>query len=108
MSTKTQTWDFEGYWNTVIGSNRTPESTVAEFGFEDQRAIRDWLDASEKAAIAVGNSDDFPDGRPDSWDAHNATLTRSGSSRPSAPTDPTASLPPLARSCPIRSGRRGF
>lgn len=64
-------WDFEGYWNAVIGSNRTPESTVAEFGFEDLDAIRDWLDASEKAAIDAGG-EAFEDGRPAEWDAHNA------------------------------------
>jgi hypothetical protein len=67
MGTTTQTWDFEGYWNTVIGSNRTPESTVAEYGFEDQRAIRDWLDAAETEALAAGGIE-----RPASWDAHNA------------------------------------
>lgn len=60
-------WDFEGYWNVVVGDCRTPETAVREYGFEDQGAIRAWLEASEKAAIAAGGIE-----RPESWDALNA------------------------------------
>ena len=56
-ATTTETaWTFEGYWNAVLGSNRSAEDVVREFDLDssDRVGLDKWLGEAEGEAAAMG------------------------------------------------------
>jgi hypothetical protein len=49
----TTTWDYEGYWNVVLGANRDADSVVEEFGLVDT-GLDEWLRKAESEAWRHG------------------------------------------------------
>lgn len=68
--TDTTPWDFEGYWNTVLGAYRTAAMTVAEFGLV-AAGLDEWLDTCEAEAARVGGI-----AIPAEWADHHARTVR--------------------------------
>lgn len=70
----TTSWTYEGYWNAVLGANRTAEDVVREFKLDASRRteMEFWLDDAEAAAWAAGGNS----GRvPEEWaDFHDRAL----------------------------------
>lgn len=64
------TWDFEGYWNTVIGSNRSAADVVREFDIV-AKGLDEWLGSAEESAASAGGLD--PADLPEEWSAHHLT-----------------------------------
>ena len=57
-----KTWDFEGYWNTVLGANRIADDVVREFALTaDRRGLDEWLGHAEAEALAVGGESTVPE-----------------------------------------------
>ena len=58
----TTAWDFEGYWNAVLGANRSAADVVREFGLDpaDRHGLDEWLGQAEGEASAVGDLDSIP------------------------------------------------
>lgn len=57
-------WDYEGYWNAVLGANRDASSVVMEFGLVSD-SLDEWLGVAESEAWRVGRNDRAP--MPDEW-----------------------------------------
>ena len=61
------TWDFDGYWNTVLGASRNAADVVREFALTDEPAagpgsLDEWLGNAEgEAWSAGGTGGDMPD-----------------------------------------------
>ena len=52
-TTTATTWDYEGFWNAVIG--RTPSRCVTEFGLTgDRAAVFAWVDEAAVQAWQAG------------------------------------------------------
>lgn len=49
-------WEYEGYWNAVIGADHTPASAVREFELEgsSRRDLDEWLGGGEAEARVMG------------------------------------------------------
>lgn len=66
-------WDYEGYWQTVLGADRTPTRVVAEFSLV-AAGLDEWLGTAEAEAWSAGG------GRaadlPAEWTAHHARALR--------------------------------
>ena len=65
------TWDFDGYWNAVLGAERTPGRVIGEFELEpaDRRGLDEWLGHAEVEAWRVGGEGgDLPE----EWAVHHA------------------------------------
>lgn len=71
VAATTTTWNYTGYWNTVLGANRSASEVVGDFNLvPDETAIDAWLDEAEVEAWRVGGVG----GRiPDSWLAFRKT-----------------------------------
>lgn len=65
-----QTWDFEGYWNVVLGANRSAADVVRDFDLDpsDERGLDEWLGHSEEAALGEARQTDIPE----TWEAFHA------------------------------------
>lgn len=65
-----KTWDFEGYWNTVLGANRSAADVVREFQLDasDVRGLDEWLGTAEADALAAGGKTVVPE----EWTSHHA------------------------------------
>lgn len=63
-------WDFEGYWNVVLGAHRSAEDVVREFELNpsDRRGIDEWLDTAEAEALAMGGLLKAGTEAPGGWD----------------------------------------
>jgi hypothetical protein len=61
-------WTLEGYWNLVIGADRTADSTVREFDLTSE-SLDEWLGAAETEAWTMGGEDG---GIPDEWEGFHA------------------------------------
>ncbi len=73
-TTTTQAWDFEGYWNTVLGANRSAADVVVEFKLVAE-GLDEWLGTAEDAARSAGGLKECPE----EWDAfHARALDRLG------------------------------
>jgi hypothetical protein len=61
------TWNFEGYWNTVMGPTRSAGDIVREFELgAGRRGLDEWLGEAEMEAwMAGGNS--VRDELPEEW-----------------------------------------
>jgi len=57
-------WTFEGYWNAVLGANRTAADVVREFGLDpaDQNGVDEWLGNAESEAWLQGGHGPFVPG----------------------------------------------
>jgi hypothetical protein len=57
-SMRERRWTYEGYWNVVMGANRSPQDVVFEFGLDaegtSRRSIDEWLGWAESEAWAMG------------------------------------------------------
>ena len=55
-------WDYEGYWNTVLGANRSAEDVIREFDLStnDKRGLDEWLGYAEVEAWRVGGHGPMP------------------------------------------------
>ncbi len=62
-----QTWDFDGYWNTVLGAGRSAADVVREFELT-RLGLDEWLGFAESEVLAVGGLTDVPE----EWTAHHA------------------------------------
>lgn len=72
MANATKTWDFEGYWNVVLGERRSAAQVVAEFDLTaDRRGLDGWLGHAEDAACTAGGLDTDGD-EVAQWDPHHA------------------------------------
>ncbi len=62
-------WDFDGYWNAVLGDKRDAEDVCVEFNLDprDRRGLDEWLGAAEAEAWRVGG---LGGDMPKSWWAH--------------------------------------
>lgn len=51
------TWTYEGYWNAVIGANRSAEDVIREFELNgrDRRGLDEWLGNAEAEASIAGS-----------------------------------------------------
>lgn len=47
------TWDYEGYWNVVLGANRSPGDVIREFDLVAQ-GLDEWLGHAESEAWSAG------------------------------------------------------
>lgn len=58
----TTTWTFDGYWNTVLGANRSAADVVREFQLDvtDLRGLDEWLGGAEADALAAGGETAIP------------------------------------------------
>lgn len=59
-------WNYEGYWNAVLGATRTADDVVAEFELVGgtRAQLDEWLDSAEAESWAMGaenNGKDLPD-----------------------------------------------
>lgn len=63
-------WDFEGYWNVVLGANRSAANVVREFGLipATRHGLDEWLGTAEAEALAMGGVSEIPA----EWSAHHA------------------------------------
>jgi hypothetical protein len=60
------TWTYEGYWNAVIGAERSAGDAIREYDLTpdgDVASFRRWLEEAEEEALSQGGLD----GRPDEW-----------------------------------------
>jgi hypothetical protein len=64
-------WSYEGYWNTVLGANRSADDVVREFDLDptDHRGVDEWLGHAEAEACREGGIVVCP---PASWDGYHA------------------------------------
>lgn len=56
MTTTTIDWTFEGYWNTVLGADRSAADVVAEYDLEggNRPSLSEWLSTAESEAWQLG------------------------------------------------------
>lgn len=66
---ETTMWTFEGYWNAVLGANRSAEDVIREFDLDasDRRGLDEWLGHAEAEAWRVGGQGGT---LPAEWTAH--------------------------------------
>lgn len=50
----TTRYDYEGYWNVVLGANRTAGDLVSEFDLTSTDGLGEWLGGAEADAWAIG------------------------------------------------------
>jgi len=64
-------WDYEGYWNTVIGAHLDAEGAVREFDLRpgDITGFKSWLDEAEAIAWQQGG---LRGDRPGEWQGFQA------------------------------------
>lgn len=57
------TWTYEGYWNAVLGANRSASDVVSEFELNtgDRRGLDEWLGQAEGEALAIGGLGELPE-----------------------------------------------
>ena len=53
-------WDYEGYWNTIIGASNTAKSTVKYFGLTSVDKVSDWLDREQGEVANYLNLESVP------------------------------------------------
>lgn len=53
---------FEGYWNVVLGANRSADDVVREFSLDpaDRRGVDEWLGNAECEALLFGGDPSMP------------------------------------------------
>ncbi len=63
---KVMNWDYEGYWNTVLGASRDAAGIVTEFDLntKDRVGLSTWLGCAEAAACVADNIE-----LPEEWEA---------------------------------------
>lgn len=68
-------WDFEGYWNAVMGASRTPADVVREFELDatDRAGLDEWIGTAEVAAWQAGWGE-YVDMPPEWSDLHGKAL----------------------------------
>ncbi|GMV18390.1 MAG: hypothetical protein AMXMBFR56_66140 [Polyangiaceae bacterium] len=51
-------WDYEGYWNVVLGADRTAADVVREFALnvDDRPGLDEWLGHAEVESWRVGGT----------------------------------------------------
>ena len=56
------TWTFDGYWNAVIGAERTAGDVLVDFDMLDatRRDFDEWLGHAEESAREAGGLDTLP------------------------------------------------
>jgi len=54
--TPNEGWTYEGYWNAVLGANRSVRDVIREFDLDplDRRGLDEWLGHAEAEAWRVG------------------------------------------------------
>lgn len=66
-------WTYEGYWNVVLGPDRSAEDVVREFGLKPD-GLGEWLGESEATAAQAGGLD--ATNLPTEWTEHHARALR--------------------------------
>lgn len=61
MSNDSSNWTYEGYWNVVLGANRSGADVVREFDLVAE-GLDEWLGAAEAEACSVGRIE-----MPEAW-----------------------------------------
>jgi hypothetical protein len=68
----TTTWDYDGYWDVVLGAGRSAEDVVREFELDttDSRGLDEWLGTAEAAAWQEGK---LGGPIPEAWASHHVS-----------------------------------